>query len=183
MNAYRHDVPTLLLYTASWVPYDRPMRVIFEETVVDLHRLIPDATFDAWCINLDILTEPPIGPRRTAATTTDADIQHILPGGAPEHRLDFTDLSEEITYAIQRALGYGGITPSDLASHDMQQHPWEEVGAFIPKLEWLPTLLLVYEGEEYARFAGLVPKLDIRAELLAHLSELAPPFGRRLQRE
>ncbi|MGJ9606377.1 hypothetical protein ACRQGG_06895 [Actinotignum sp. GS-2025b] len=52
-------------------------------------------------------------------------------------------------------------------------NPWEEVASFIPRLEWLPTLLLIYQGKEYARFPGLVPKLEIRAELLAQFSGLA----------
>ncbi|MFG6284954.1 hypothetical protein ACGUFB_00420 [Actinotignum schaalii] len=197
MPRYRPEVPTLLLYTASWVPYDRPMRVIFEESVVDLHRLMPDVSFDAWCVNLDVLTQPPVGPRRgyetTAAAGADAVTQHILPGGAPEHQIDFSELSAEVTRAIQHALGYGGIDPaeggpvsgcpadSDPTDSDPANagsadtpasNPWEEVAAFIPRLEWLPTLLLVHQGREYARFAGLVPKLEIRAELLTQLSSL-----------
>ncbi len=228
MPRYRPEVPTLLLFTASWVPYDRPMRVIFEESVVDLHRLMPDVHFDAWCVNLDVLTQPPVGPRHnsetTAATGADAEMQHILPGGGPEHRIDFSEISPEVTRAIQHALGYGGIDPaedepagSDLADSDpansdpvvsdpahtdsgdtratdtgasdsdtsdsrpanggapeiRSSNPWEEVATFIPRLEWLPTLLLVYQGKEYARFAGLIPKLEIRAELMAQLPGLA----------
>ncbi|MFP2068449.1 YbbN family protein [Actinotignum timonense] len=187
MPGYRPEVPTLLLYTASWVPYDRPMRVIFEESVVDLHRFIPDVSFDAWCVNLDILTQPPVGPRRryetTAAAGADAETQHILPDGAPEHQIDFSELSAEVTRAIQRALGYGGIDPvegglvdsdpANAGSADTRaSNPWDDVAAFIPRLEWLPTLLLVHQGKEYARFAGLVPKLEIRAELLAQLPSL-----------
>ncbi|WP_435732038.1 hypothetical protein [Actinotignum sp. GS-2025d] len=204
------------------------MRVIFEECVVDLHRLIPDVSFDAWCVNLDVLTQPPVGPRRnsetTAATGADAEMQHILPGGAPEHQIDFSELSADVTRAIQRALGYGGIDPledepagGDLADSDPANsdpvvsdpahtdsgdtratdtgasdssasdsgprndaipethasNPWEEVASFIPRLGWLPTLLLVYQGKEYARFAGLVPKLEIRAKLLEQLPALA----------
>lgn len=218
----------MLLFTASWVPYDGPMRVIFEESVVDLHRLVSDVSFDAWCVNLNVLTQPPVSPRRgsetTAATGADAEMQHILPGGAPEHRIDFSELSAEVTRAIQHALGYGGIDPaedepaagdfadsnpansdpivsdpahtdsgdtcatdtgtSDSGASDSRPanggvpeirsaNPWEEVASFIPRLEWLPTLLLVYQGKEYARFAGLVPKLEIRAELMAQLPGLA----------
>ncbi|MDY5127083.1 hypothetical protein ACRQF6_03290 [Actinotignum sp. GS-2025f] len=191
MPGYRPEVPTLLLYTASWVPYDRPMRVIFEESVVDLHRFIPDVSFDAWCVNLDILTQPPVGPRRgyeTAAAGADPDSQYVLPGGAPEHQIDFSELSAQVTHAIQHALGYGGIDPAEgepvsscpanagsanAGSADTRaSNPWDDVAAFIPRLECLPTLLLVHQGKEYARFAGLVPKLEIRAELLAQLPGL-----------
>ncbi len=192
MPGYRPEVPTLLLYTASWVPYDRPMRVIFEESVVDLHRFIPDVSFDAWCVNLDILTQPPVGPRRhyetTAAAGAGPETQHVLPGGAPEHQIDFSELSAQVTHAIQHALGYGGIDlaeggpvsscpadsePANAGSADTHaSNPWDDVAAFIPRLECLPTLLLVYHGKEYARFAGLVPKLEIRAELLAQLQGL-----------
>ncbi|MDK6926738.1 hypothetical protein ACRQEF_01115 [Actinotignum sp. GS-2025a] len=189
------------------------MRVIFEESVVDLHRLIPDVSFDAWCVNLDVLTQPPVGPRRnsetTAATGADAETQHILPGGLPEHQIDFSELSAQVTHAIQHALGYGDIDPAedepadcghangdpakadftdaratdtgasdsgptnDAVPETHASNPWEEVASVIPRLEWLPTLLLVYQGKEYARFAGLVPKLEIRAKLLDQLPRLA----------
>ena len=132
--------PALIYVTAEWAPASDSMLQIFEETLIDMRRLLPAVDFRGEVVDLSAQTRPHTFSLSGGASELD---QPVLSGDAPT-----SDASAHLA---------SGATV-------MVRDP----GDFQPPIEYLPTLVLEdANGVEIQRFVGQIPKLDIRSALIA----------------